>query len=310
MRGEATMGIAVTRIGAGPLSVRCRICGRASPRGAKLCDQCVAAVKGARQVRTITSEFLPQSGPAGAASPKVAAQRSSRRRRAQRWSWLPAKPDEWIALIAFGLFGAAVGAAGYLAIEEIAEGVLAVGMPTETDPAALRVGSPAATDPAATHASVAPSAETASADRAPKDVEPVSMPVSDAAPIIAEPIPPTLVHEKPAPQPPASGNRLASGSPARAPQTSSARAGDAEGMVAPDAGAQPPPVQLIASAAIARESPASDRWETMGAALTTCSSESFLGGVVCAERVRLQYCEGFWGEVPQCRAAARPGASR
>ncbi len=213
-------------------------------------------------------------------------------------------------LIAFGLFGAAVGATGYLAIEEIAHGSLAVGMPAANDPAATRAGSPVATDRGAMHASVAPAAETASADRAPNDVEPVDVPVSDAEPVVAEATPPTLVRETPALGRSATGNRVAKASLERAPQTSPARA-DAKAVVAPDADAHPPPAAaIIASAAIAPEPPVSDRWETMSAALTTCSRASFLGGVVCAERVRLQYCEGFWGEVPQCRAAARPGASR
>ncbi len=302
------MGIAVARIGAGPLSVRCRICGRASPRGAKLCDQCVAAVKRARHVRTITSEFLPQSGSDSAASPKVAAQRSSRRQRAAQWSWLPPKPDGWIVLIAIGLFGAAVGATGYLAIEEINEAALVVGMRTTTDPAATRAVSPGATDPEASLASVAPAAEPASADPAPNEVERAGLPASDVASVIAEPAPPTPVREKRAPRRSATEDRPGKGVSAQGPRAASVRAADAGAIVA-NAGARPS-AAVIASAAIAPEPQVPDRWETMSAALASCGRESFLADVVCAERVRHQYCEGFWGQVPQCRAATRPGASR
>ena len=299
------MDTAVARVGVGSLLARCRICGRAS-HGAKLCDQCVAAVKRARHVRTITSEFLPQSGPGGAASPKVAAQRSSRRRRSERWSWLPAKPDGWILLIAFGLFGAAVGATGYLAIEEIAERARAMGMPGAADAAALRV--PTSMDPAASLSNVAPAAEVASADPAPDEVTPAGVPGSDVESVVAEPVPPTLLREKSAPRRSATESRPAKSAAAK-PRTASAPAADAGAIDAPNASAQPS-APVIASAAIAPEPQVPDRWETMSAGLASCARESFLAGVVCAERVRHQYCEGFWGQVPQCRAATRPGTSR
>jgi hypothetical protein len=47
----------------------------------------------------------------------------------------------------------------------------------------------------------------------------------------------------------------------------------------------------------------------MNAALAACTRETFLAGVMCTERVRYQYCEGFWGQVAQCRAAT-PGSGR
>jgi hypothetical protein len=58
------------------------------------------------------------------------------------------------------------------------------------------------------------------------------------------------------------------------------------------------------------EPPVPDRWETMSAAIATCARENFFSGIVCAERVRFQYCEGFWGQVPQCQAGTRPGTPR
>jgi hypothetical protein len=53
-----------------------------------------------------------------------------------------------------------------------------------------------------------------------------------------------------------------------------------------------------------------DRWEAMNAALASCSGQNFLAGLVCSERARLQYCDGFWGAVPQCRGATRADDAR
>jgi hypothetical protein len=37
----------------------------------------------------------------------------------------------------------------------------------------------------------------------------------------------------------------------------------------------------------------------MNEAIGRCPA-GFLGRVVCEQKVRLQYCEGQWGKVPQC----------
>jgi hypothetical protein len=31
-----------------------------------------------------------------------------------------------------------------------------------------------------------------------------------------------------------------------------------------------------------------------------CGRDGFLAGVICEQRVRLKYCEGYWGQVAQC----------
>jgi hypothetical protein len=38
--------------------------------------------------------------------------------------------------------------------------------------------------------------------------------------------------------------------------------------------------------------------------LARCTREDFIRRVVCDQRVRLRYCEGYWNRVPQC-----PGGS-
>ncbi len=43
-----------------------------------------------------------------------------------------------------------------------------------------------------------------------------------------------------------------------------------------------------------------DRWKLMREAMGRCSGESFLKRVTCEQAVGQQYCEGYWGKVPQC----------
>ena len=68
------------------------------------------------------------------------------------------------------------------------------------------------------------------------------------------------------------------------------------------AAAQPqaePPVQQ-AHANVAPAPATVDDNQTLSTMLEKCSGEKFLAGVICEQKVRLQYCEGKWGQVPQC----------
>jgi hypothetical protein len=48
----------------------------------------------------------------------------------------------------------------------------------------------------------------------------------------------------------------------------------------------------------------------MAAALLRCERENFLAGFVCKERAWLQFCDGQWGEVPQCPSGLRSNNAR
>lgn len=288
------MGIAVARPVAQPPSIQCRICGRPTTRGTKLCGQCVAAVKRARQVPTITSQFLPHTGQGVIAPPQPRRSRSAPRRRPAYGSWLPTKPGGWGVVVAVALFGAAVGVTAYFAVQEIGESNFAVTMPS------------AAADPGV-RASVAPAPENAAPG------SPSSSDVGDVVPrastaVIVDAPPPASPPQKSSFRRPATENRISKSGPAPA---DARPAGEAEATgrqgEAADTG---PPASTVARAPIAQEPPMPDRWDSMNAALASCAGENFLAGVVCTERVRLQYCEGFWGQVPQCRGATRPGNSR
>lgn len=43
-----------------------------------------------------------------------------------------------------------------------------------------------------------------------------------------------------------------------------------------------------------------DRWQQMKEAMSRCVGETFFKRVACEQSVGLQYCEGYWGKVPQC----------
>ena len=38
----------------------------------------------------------------------------------------------------------------------------------------------------------------------------------------------------------------------------------------------------------------------MTEAVASCGREALLARVICEQRIRLQYCDGYWGKVPQC----------
>jgi hypothetical protein len=49
--------------------------------------------------------------------------------------------------------------------------------------------------------------------------------------------------------------------------------------------------------------PAADRWAQFAEDLRHCQSEGLFNRIVCDQRVRLRYCDGYWGKVPQCPGA-------
>jgi hypothetical protein len=58
--------------------------------------------------------------------------------------------------------------------------------------------------------------------------------------------------------------------------------------------AQPPPPPAVV------EAPRPDRWQLMTEAIARCPRADFSNRYSCEQRLRAQYCEGHWGQVPQC----------
>jgi hypothetical protein len=74
--------------------------------------------------------------------------------------------------------------------------------------------------------------------------------------------------------------------------------------------ASPAPPTAAPAAAPPQEPVKLDRWQTMNAAIARCPRADFFAGVLCEQRVRLQYCEGYWGDVPECRSPNRSDNGR
>jgi hypothetical protein len=61
-----------------------------------------------------------------------------------------------------------------------------------------------------------------------------------------------------------------------------------------------------APAAAAAAAPVKDRWAQMLDTIATqCGKETFLNKVICEQKVRIQYCDGYWGKAPQCPMGMR-----
>jgi len=290
------MDIAVAPLVAEKRSTRCRICGRTAPRGAKLCGQCVAAVKRARQVPTVSTQFMPLTTSrvepvAPKMSPRAPQPRASLR------SWVSTKAGGWGVIVAFAVFGVAICATAYFAVQEIDQGADQVGVAPPVPavaPADVRVAP--AVEPVPTEVLTTP-VEADNAARAEIDLVPQTT-------AIAPPGPPTpkqtLNSRKP---------RKAAVMPVESRLANQIGDEGPQPVAAEQTNDAPAPSNVI-QPAIADGPPAPDRWDRMNAALALCARESFVAGVVCTERARMQYCEGHWGEVPQCRGAARPGTAR
>ena len=52
--------------------------------------------------------------------------------------------------------------------------------------------------------------------------------------------------------------------------------------------------------------PVNDRWAKMNDELSRCTREDFITRVICGQRVRFRYCEGYWGKVDACPASPAP----
>jgi hypothetical protein len=294
------MGVTVTPVAAEPLRIKCRICGRKAPRGAKLCDQCKAALKRARQVPTVVSQFLPLaiSGPDSTG-------RDGRHRRASparraKWFAVPAVPGTWGACAAIAIFGTAVAVTGYFAVQELEDepdlaGVVAV----EPRDAVAEPRSPPAPETTAMETVVAPT---------PAELNGIT---SDADAGTGRALAPASVATKPRARIAAADVKMARPGmplPDARPQTPSAESEAAQ--VPQDEAGGSAPLANVAPAAIEDAPSVPDRWQAMNAELARCPRDNFVAGALCDQRARWQYCEGYWGQVPQCRAASRGDGGR
>jgi len=165
--------------------------------------------------------------------------------------------------------------------------------PAATEPTKSAESSPAA-QPTAMQAAPEPAKETtgpaAAAPSEPASVTPAETPVkADATPTTAPvAMPGTAATPTKAPR---------VGQPKGAPKLEASPAETAP-PPAPRPAAKAP--QVAATPALPAQP---DRWQMYADAMGRCAREDFFKRFACEQRTRLQYCEGYWGQVPQCPGA-------
>ncbi|HTS21358.1 MAG TPA: hypothetical protein VMN79_06045 [Casimicrobiaceae bacterium] len=243
--------------------MKCRICGRDCPPGAKICRDCAAARKRAF-AQTVTQPLLAAVGAPSVAEPRFA---PKPRRRAANDSKVERAAPQAAPAAALPLtsvprkLGALWLAVGLLVVAAIAlllwRTVASRGHPAEDGVAAVEV--PAVTMPAPP----------------PADIEQVApeRPMSEPA-------------------------KLAPAKPRRfAPHVEPALPVAAAPAPAPEPA---PVVRPPAPAPRAVEAPRPDPMQALNEGLSRCAHEALFDRIACEQRVRLQYCGNSWGVAPQC----------
>jgi hypothetical protein len=264
----------------------CQICGRRSAPGAKLCADCRAARKRAYHA-TITQPLLAMAG-AGTISRTLSRLRRSdsspeaKARRAARKAKAAADAAARVAVSEAAAPAAARSRSmlwAMLAIGVVLAAIAGWYLPTRA-PDVSEVGAGSSAAPAAP---AQPAPDAGPARMTPPATTP---PATALAPLS------TIVERELVP------NSHAAGKPA------TTKRGPAPKAVAPppEPAAEveivrvPPPEP---APPVPKPVPRGDPWQQMNEAIGRCPA-GFLGRVVCEQKVRLQYCEGQWGKVPQC----------
>jgi hypothetical protein len=99
-----------------------------------------------------------------------------------------------------------------------------------------------------------------------------------------------------APRSPPSAPAGTAGGASTRPAAVDARVRNSAGLAASDSDR---PAQL-AQASVPPTAMTRDDGQALASALEKCVGETFLAGVICEQKARLRYCEGKWGQVPQC----------
>lgn len=90
--------------------------------------------------------------------------------------------------------------------------------------------------------------------------------------------------------------------PAKAPSAPAAQAASEPTPATPPEVPAKPKVAAVAPAA----SHVADRWRRLDDELSKCTREDFITRVICSQRVRFRYCDGYWGKVPACPGSPAP----
>lgn len=247
-------------IGGRDAGATCRICGQPALPVLRLCAQCKAALKRVRH-DTVSQQMPMPRRPRGGERSRFAARRDDVD--AVRRGGARA----WRGLrapMAFAAMLAIVGSAGYFIVQQIH-----AAMPPEPDPA---MRADAATLPVA----------------APNPIVASSIP---AAPVLAVPSDAARAADDVAPTPTLKPKVAARAvKPAPAPPVAPA----------PDVAPEPAPAPVIVAAAPPPAVRPPDRMQLLSQAFAQCPSDGVLARMVCEQKARTQYCDGYWGQTSLC----------
>jgi len=287
--------------------MNCAICGKDNQPGTRYCVHCGAALTasgaatGAASTSTTTlrpvATAVPTPAPSRPAAP--APELGAAPRPAEPAPAIPvydAEPKKaGVVILAIGLVALfAVG--GYIGYKvfggsgEVSDTLSRI----DTTPAPRPAPPPSPPPPVAPTTPSPEPAATSSAAESPRPADDKAAPrneenrVQGATPESVTPPPPVV----PKPDAKAAAAKAAAAREKAAAQSQAASPAPPT-AAAPKAAAPalPPP---------AAAAPVQDRWAQFAEELRRCQRESFLNRVVCDQRVRINYCEGYWGKVPQC----------
>jgi hypothetical protein len=134
-----------------------------------------------------------------------------------------------------------------------------------------------------------PSAAPAPETVPPAAESPALPPPATEPPVQIEPLPP-----RPAPHVASRPAKRAPEQQAETPAPPSAKPTTAVPAAPSAAAAQAAPQRVV------------DHWQRMEDEMSHCTREDFISRVICGQRVRFKYCDGYWGKVPQCPASPPP----
>lgn len=257
--------------------MKCRICRNATLPGARLCGPCRAALNRARHGAEGTTAAVDDATVAGDVQGQPAPADSGPRSDAaavpklRRWPAVIMGASVVCAALAYAWFGS--GVQPRLSVRSAAVSAVAS---SEPPPVA------------------APNSSNV--------VQPADTAVAAAA---AEPAAQPTTREPVAARHDAVVRRLAvrreSAAVRRAtPAVSDTAVSDSDRAATVDPVAASPPASLQA---VATSSSPGDRWQALNQALASCGG-NFIERVVCGQRARFRYCDGYWGRVPQCPSGA------
>lgn len=299
---------------------QCDICGHSAERGS-ICHHCRAAIKRARDQTVSQFQGLPALALAGGDPDKARVGRAAKVRppRAVRHPRKTAEQDPPTRGSGLLEVPAATRSAPFVWVI-LTLMVIAV---TYVAYRVIATASESASSEAVAGSGEAPAASTPAREGAPALAAAVlpAMPTVEASAPVRSNGTPSNASSELVPQPNSEAPHVGQAHPALREQRVAARAKEVpqrpieavtptravQNVATPDSSPVPQmnPTRVAVAAvapapARAREDSRSDHWQRMAAAIRSCNGREFLGGLLCEQKVRIEYCEGWWGRAAEC----------